>query len=587
MKWISLVCALLTVNSLSSAEGPMSGGVPGWIARSDDNARVLLEVLAKFSPEYAGRLGVDGFDEEISDLKPGITERTNAALRDASRVLSERLAQEKEQPVQQDLEILLTSAADNIRSNELQDKYLLPYFDVPRIVFSGLRALLDDQIPEERRKAALIRLRKYAGLEKGYAPLTTLAEDRTRERFNQPQLLGPSKAEVEKNLENTVFFETGIEKLFEKYHIDGYQAPFAELKKQFTSYTGFVQKEIMPRTRDDFRLPGELYADNLHQYGVDISPDSLTRLAHQAFDSIQKQMQALAATIAAKHGWPDSDYRSVLRKLKEDQLVGDAILPYYQNTVKEIEGIIRKEQLVTLPERAMRIRIASEAETAQQPAPHMVPPRLIGNTGEVGEFVLPLNIPTTDSTKNLQYDDFTYKADAWTLTAHEGRPGHEMQFSSMIERGVSTARAIFSFNSVNVEGWGLYAEAIMLPYMPMEGQLASLDARLLRAARAFIDPELQSGKLTIEDGRRILKDDVIASDAMATQELERYTFRSPGQATSYYYGFMRLMDLRTRLEKALGSRFNQKKFHDFILSQGLLPPALVQKAAFREFGITK
>ena len=43
-----------------------------------------------------------------------------------------------------------------------------------------------------------------------------------------------------------------------------------------------------------------------------------------------------------------------------------------------------------------------------------------------------------------------------TLTAHEARPGHEMQFAKIIEAGVSVARALFAFNSTNVEGWGLY-----------------------------------------------------------------------------------------------------------------------------------
>ena len=68
----------------------------------------------------------------------------------------------------------------------------------------------------------------------------------------------------------------------------------------------------------------------------------------------------------------------------------------------------------------------------------------------------------------------------------------------MIESGVSLARALFAFNSTNVEGWGLYAEAITLPFMPLDGQLISLQLRLQRAARAFLDPELQTGKTTPE-----------------------------------------------------------------------------------------
>jgi len=51
-------------------------------------------------------------------------------------------------------------------------------------------------------------------------------------------------------------------------------------------------------------------------------------------------------------------------------------------------------------------------------------------------------------------DDYTFDASSWTLIAHEARPGHELQFDSMIEHGVSLARSRYAFNSTNVEGWG-------------------------------------------------------------------------------------------------------------------------------------
>jgi hypothetical protein len=55
-------------------------------------------------------------------------------------------------------------------------------------------------------------------------------------------------------------------------------------------------------------------------------------------------------------------------------------------------------------------------------------------------------------------------------------------------RPTTSSRAIFAFNSVNVEGWGLYAEAEVKPYLPLDGQLAALQSRLARAARAILDP---------------------------------------------------------------------------------------------------
>jgi uncharacterized protein (DUF885 family) len=274
----------------------------------------------------------------------------------------------------------------------------------------------------------------------------------------------------------------------------------------------------------------------------------------------------------------------VIRELKKQQLVGDAILPFYQERLKQIEKIIVDKQIVSLPDRPARIRIATAAETAQQPAPHMVPPPFLHNTGQKGEFVLPLNIPAgPGQTSSEKYDDFTFDAAAWTLTAHEARPGHELQFDSMLEHGVSLARVEYAFNSTNVEGWGLYSEYIMRPYMPLEGQLVSLDYRLMRAARAFLDPELQSGKIQPAEAFRVLEQDVVQSHAFAQEEVERYTYRAPGQANSYFYGYARLFSLRKEVEARLGAKFNQKKFHDFILAQGLLPPDLMRKAVLEDF----
>jgi uncharacterized protein (DUF885 family) len=81
----------------------------------------------------------------------------------------------------------------------------------------------------------------------------------------------------------------------------------------------------------------------------------------------------------------------------------------------------------------------------------------------------------------------------------------------------------------------------------------------------------------------VLEKDVMLSHAFAKEEVERFTFRSPGQANSYFYGYTRLLALRKETETALGSKFDQKKFHDFILSQGLLPPDLMRAAVLEEF----
>ena len=558
------------------AQRPVSGG--DWIARSDQNAQLLLEVQARFAPELAAKTGVAGIDDRISDFTPGYRERTRAALRQAISALEDRRKSETDPNVSEDLVILIDAAGRQIQGSELQEKLQVPYTNIARLIFTSVRALLDPQIAPERRSAALARVRKYAGIEPGYAPSVQLVEAETRDGFRKG-LLPPSRIEVENDLSTSQFLIDGIDKLFADYKIEGAEQPVATLHRQLEDHLLFVRAEVLPKAREDFRLPRELYEFQLRQVGVDISGEELAQRAHRGFDQIQGEMQRIAARVAQQRGLPSGNYRDVIRELKKSQIPDDKVLDFYKRRLAQIEEIIRSHHLVTLPARAARIRLGTPAENAQQPGPHMVPPRLIGNTGEQGEFVLPLSIPGKVEQK---YDDFNFDAAAWTLTAHEARPGHELQFSSMVERGVSQARAIFAFNSVNAEGWGLYAEAITLPYMPDDGKLISLQLRLQRAVRAFVDPELQMGKWTPESAREFLQKEVGLSQAFATSEVDRYTFRAPAQATAYYYGYLRLLELRDAAQKQLDGRFDPLTFHDTILAQGLLPPDLMKRAVLAQ-----
>jgi hypothetical protein len=575
MRFFSLFVLLI-------AAGAIAQTPPAWVEKSNQNAQLLIALVARYAPEEASAEGVPGSDEQVSTAAADEPERFRKDLASARDELAKRLAAEKGPLVRQDLEILIAQANRDIRQSEARERNLLPYDDVAGTIFYGIKTLLDDQVTPDRRPAAVVRLRKYTGLAAGYEPLTLQSEKTFREKLKTPGLLGPAKAELEKNLENTSAYVNGIGLLLEKYKMPGYQDAFAKLKVQLAAHDDFVRHEVMATARSDFRLPPELYTIQLENFGIDYTPDELTRLAHQTFTQLQSEMQPIAAKIAKERRLPSPDYRDVIAALKKDQIPGDQIMPHYRARLSEIEAILRRERLITLPDRPAIIRLASAAETAQQPAPHMQPPPLINNHGERGQFVLPLET-TGKGGEALKYDDFSFAAASWTLTAHEARPGHELQFDAMVERGVSLARALFAFNSTNVEGWGLYAEWFMLPYMPDDAKLVSLDYRLLRAARAFLDPELQQGKVTPEQAMQVLEKDVVCSPALATEEVERFTFRMPGQAPSYFDGYTRLRGIRSAAEQALGPKFNVQRFHDFILSQGLLPPNLLRKAVMEDF----
>ena len=552
-----------------------------WVAESDATTRKVLEAQGAFYPENAASLGVDAFDAEIIDLRSGVYERQQAQRRELIRAV-EAVHRTSEHPkLLQDLDILTRSLEDQIVSARLEHELLLPYFNLGQTLYGGFNSLLDVRTDPARYPAALERLRKYTG-QGTAAPISELAKARTAERFDDQALEGPYRGEVERDLDNLPRFVEGMRQLFADSGLDGWEEDLDLLDRQLADYADWVRAEVLPRAREDHRLPAALYADKLRGYGVRENPEDLIRLAQFSYAEIRAQMKSLARQIADERGWDNGELVHVIRELKKNQLPQDQLLEIYRQRLEAIEALIVEHDIVTLPNRPARIRLATEAESASIPAPFMSPPQLIDNTGQYGEFVLvQKNLALDDG--EAQMDDWTHDGMTWALTVHEARPGHELQFASLVENGVSLARAVYAFNSANVEGWGLYSEAIMLEHLPLDGQLFTLQARLQRAARMFLDPMINLGQMTREEAIDFMTGQVGLSRAMARSEADRYAFLIPGQATAYFYGYINLQRLRTEVEQHLGERFDQRAFHDFLLAQGLLPPDLLREAVLSEF----
>ncbi|WP_369915404.1 DUF885 domain-containing protein [Xanthomonas sp. NCPPB 3005] len=571
---LALVAPLPVLAQAAPAAASAEAAGPAWVKRSNDFAQILLQAQAPFQPEEVSFFGVPGYDDKVADLGPDNARRYRDAIGKARRALQEKLEVERDPNVRQDLAIMIHAADQAAEGSALNERLLLPWQDAPQMVFGGLNNLLSEQVPAARRAKALDRLQRYVGLAPGSTSSLVLARQRYEEKLANGALLPPTRREVEQALSNVDTYAKGIRELFATYKIDGAEPALAAMDKQFKDYAAWTRKVVLPKAREDARLPPELYAFQLKQVGIDIAPQLLMQRAQLEFMETRAAMQQLAPLVAKAQGLKvdnPGDYRAVIRALKRDTIANDQLETHYRDVIAQIDPIIRQQRIVDVPQRPMQMRLGSAAESAAQPAPHFRPAPLVGNTGEQGTFVLPLGNPDTAG-KGEHYDDFNFGSAAWTLSAHEGRPGHELQFTAMVERGVSLARSMFAFNSVNVEGWALYAEAEMVPYEPLDGQLIALQFRLLRAARAMLDPMLNLGLTDRERARLVLENDVGLSPAMARQELDRYMMRAPGQAGSYFYGYSRIMELRMRTELALGAKFDRLKFNNFLLDQGLLPP---------------
>ena len=580
---LALATPAYSVAHATEAQASTQAGstTPAWVANSNRHAHAVMQAEAAFSPESAAMSGLSEYDGLVADLGPGLSERRSDALAKEKAKLQLALQLERDANVRQDLQIMIDVVDLRLQSIALSDRYERDWTDATQRVFRGQQALLQKQVAAERRPKALERLQRYVGL----WPQSTSIFEQAKARYEEGAgkgLLEPTRLEVEQAIANATTYLDGIRKLYAEYPQPGAEPALAALQEQADAYTSWLRESVLPVSRVDAILPPELYAFQLKQVGIDITPQELIQRAQLEFMETRAAMQALAPLVAKEKGLkPTNDYREVIRELKRDTIPNDQLEARYREIIDAIDPIIRRERIVDVPERPMVMRLGTAAESAAQPAPHFRGAQLIGNTGQQGQFVLPVGNPAAGA--DAAYDDFNFPSAAWTLSAHEGRPGHELQSATMIERGVSLARALFASNSVNGEGWALYAEAEMVPYEPLDGQMIALQFRLLRAARAMLDPMLNLGMIDRERAKKVLLEQVMLSPAMTTQELDRYQFRAPGQAGSYFYGYARLMELRVETELALGDKFDRLAFNNFLLDQGRLPPNQMAEAVRTQF----
>src|SRR4029077_3951003 len=125
-------------------------------------------------------------------------------------------------------------------------------------LYVGFQKLLDQRTAKERYPAALVRLKRYTGAEKGYEPITTLARARIEERLGDSTLTAPWSVEVQEELKNQDQYLSGIHELLTKSGLKGWRKDFAVLSAQFDAYGAWVRTTILPRARPTNLLPPQI-----------------------------------------------------------------------------------------------------------------------------------------------------------------------------------------------------------------------------------------------------------------------------------------------------------------------------------------
>ncbi|MBC7467185.1 MAG: DUF885 family protein, partial [Bdellovibrio sp.] len=461
----------------------------------------------------------------------------------------------------------LTAQIDNIDTSLKEHE--VEFSPGTQTVFQYMQSLNNPQSPQERRKASIDRFKIYVQGDATHRPLLVAMEEKFEyesKKFQGQKPFFVFDGEVKEYLKDSHSYLAGIKEMLIASERYDWGADWDQFVLQAKRYDTFTKNIILTKARKDPRLPEKVYDQILKRRAIQMSATDLIKKGKADYAKLYVDFKAQALLVAKKNKLKPTNPAAVIQFLKSKPITDmKKIEELYKTADQRLEKIMREHNLISVPNFPLVIRVAGDAESKATPVPHLQPPPLINNRGERPEFVVP------SSTQGLPFDDFSSLDSAMILTAHEGRPGHDMQFSQMLDKGISFIRGTYAANNVNIEGWAVYAEDLVYPYLNDEEKLFAQQIRLWRIARMFLDPQLQLGQIKDQKVFDVYIKELGVSKAMAALELRRYKFADIGQAPSYYEGYLTVKSIRDEMQTRMKEKFNLKCFNDTLLSYGLLP----------------
>ena len=166
------------------------------------------------------------------------------------------------------------------------------------------------------------------------------------------------------------------------------------------------------------------------------------------------------------------------------------------------------------------------------------------------------------------------------LMAHELVPGHHFQIARQSENEALHPLRRENFDTAFVEGWGEYSAALGLEmgiYDDPYDRAGRLMMDMMLSSRLVVDTGMNALGWSREQAMQYLRDHSMMSETELATETLRYSADIPAQALAYKIGSLRMMALRKRAQERLGSRFDIRQFHEWIIGNGSMPLQVLEQ----------
>jgi uncharacterized protein (DUF885 family) len=332
----------------------------------------------------------------------------------------------------------------------------------------------------------------------------------------------------------------------------------------------FLREVYLPGSRDTVGIKntpdGEQFYRNRVAHFTTIVNQSPTNIHNQGLAEVKRIRGEMEKTLEGINFLGTLDQFLIFLRT-DDRFyykTPEELFAAYEKTARSIEPQLPK-LFGKLPKTPFGVRAIPAASAPTTTTAYYQPPSLDGS--RPGNFYVNLYKPETRPIWEIE-----------ALTAHESVPGHHLQIALQYElKGLPDFRRNASYTAF-VEGWALYAESLgpdLGLYTDPFQKIGQLNYDMWRAVRLVVDTGIHQFGWTRDQAIYFFKQNTGKSDQDIQNEVDRY-ISWPGQALAYKIGQLKIQALRAEAEKALGSRFDVRAFHDQLLGSGALPLSLVE-----------
>lgn len=524
------------------------------------------DVYFKYRPSDGTQAGFHQYDRVLEEYSKASIDDQVAALHKAEKTFSGIAAKGPTEEADRDLVL------GDIRARLLDFEQVRWWQKNPDRYSSGVSSSIFTLIsrnfasPEERLKSVIARERQ----------MPAVFEAARANLQNPPRIY--TEIAIEQLPGIISFFQNDVPLAFTKVTD---QALLADFKKMNTlvidslkQYESYLTKELLPKSKGDFRLGSELFSKKLsYEEMVDIPLDRLLEIGMQNLRDNQKAFKDVAAKLDAKR-----TPLQILDEINKDHPAPDKLLQTFRDTLGGLADFIQSKHIVTIPSPVRPLLEETPPFLRALTFASMDTPGAYEKVAKEAFFNVTLPEKGWSAKQTEEHMSGFNRGTIIATAVHEAYPGHYVQFLWM-QNVQSKVRKLLGASS-NAEGWAHYSEQMMLDEGYGAGdlklRLGQLQDALLRNARFIVGIQMHTGKMTMEQGIDFFVKEGYASRANG----ERETKRGTSDPTYLYYtlGKLEILKLREDYKKMKGKDFSLEEFHNRFMKEGFPPIKIVRRA---------